>query len=157
MADEILEQQQTEDFYKDENLETIEQLKLQQQRELAARDAKYATLLKAYTNGERAETSDSITLTPEQLKEQHDANCVSCINDHMSSLDMATKMLQVRQYELDLHGKDIFLGDNINPSEVDISKAQQVADYIQYAIENSNGDNEVFSTIIGSHLNEVLR
>ena len=90
---------------------------------------------------------------PEEY-EQMELDIESCKKDlfesfeHSSNLEIAEKVLKLREAMIDQGLPDPFLpiGKNVRVSEEDIKKANNVADVFEHCIDYAEGDSEAFTT-----------
>lgn len=73
----------------------------------------------------------------------------------MTNLEFVTKQLQLRDALIERGDPDPYLPYGIDVTNDDIEGAQLVADLFKECIEASNGDDEVFTALLGSKITDV--
>lgn len=157
------EMKMSENTQIDDQVKIVDELRQKHKQELAEKDAKYNELFKQYVNKVDTVSSDADSTQKEpsmdELKKEKDEACKLAMtgNKKLSNLENAKLLLKAREYELKASGRDILLGDEKNFSESDLKNAEKTAELLQYAIDNCEGDSDIFSTLYASKLVENLR
>lgn len=112
-----------------------------------------AKLMKALANGE--------TLTPEQAPEKpniEELRAAYLNFENKSDLQIATDTLALRNALIEDGQPDPFLpnGNSVELTEQDYVDAQRVADLLQYAIDNADGDDAIFRAQFSSKLVDTV-
>ena len=73
----------------------------------------------------------------------------------LSNLDYCDTMLKLRDAVIEVEGLDPFLphGANIKPTELDIEKAEAVAETMRECIKEADGDSGVFTALLQAKTN----
>ena len=108
-------------------------------------------LLKTLVEGGTVENPEAIA----NIKSKDDIK--KDIMNSKSNLEWISNALELRNYILENEGKDCFCAENrnVSPTTDDIKDAQDVADLFQTCIDECNGDSNVFTSILGSHINDT--
>lgn len=101
-----------------------------------------AQLLQAYANGETGK-QEQVPEPQIDLAELRN----SLFNQENSNLEYARKALQLREELIKRGDQDPFLpkGTNVNITNEDVEKAEQVAEVFKHCIEYAEGDSEAFT------------
>lgn len=144
-----------QDTYENQDVETIQAMQSRFDAELAKERQKYSALLKYATEGGKVSAETPREPTPAE-KKQHAEELAKAVRDNkMKSVDQAKALIEYDDYVVSNGNRTIFLPTQGAPTEQDMVSADRVKSLLQYAIETSEGDNDVFLATIGSKLKDV--
>ena len=145
-----------QDTYENQDVETIQAMQSRFDAELAKEKQKYSALLKYATEGGKVSADTPQEPSPAE-KRQHIEELAKAVRDnHMKSVDQAKALLEYDDYVVSNGNRTIFLPTKGAPTEQDMISADRVKSLLQYAVETSDGDNDVFAATLGSKLRDVL-
>lgn len=144
-----------EDTYENADVQALQEMQARFDAELAKRDQKYSALLKYATEGGKVSAETPQEPSPAE-KKQHIEEIAKAVRDNkINGIEQAKALLEYDDYVVENGGRTIFTFTNGTPSQYDLESAERVRDLLQYAIETSEGNEELFQAAIGSKLKDI--
>ena len=144
-----------QDTYENADVKALQEMQARFDAELAKRDQKYSALLKYATEGGKISTETSTEPSPAE-KQEHIEEVAKAVRDNkISGLDQAKALLEYDDYVVENGGRTIFTFTDGTPSQYDIESAEKVRGLLEYAIETSEGNQELFQAAISSKLKDI--
>lgn len=144
-----------QDTYENADVKALQEMQARFDAELAKRDQKYSALLKFATEGGKVSPETPQELTPAE-KRQHIEDVARNVRDNkINGIEQAKALLEYDDYVVNNGGRTIFTFTDGTPSQYDLESAARVRDLLQYAIDSSDGSEEVFQAAIGSKLKDI--
>ena len=144
-----------QDTYENADVQALQEMQARFDAELAKRDQKYSALLKYATEGGKVSAETPTEPSPAE-KKQHIEDIAKAVRDNkINGIEQAKALLEYDDYVVENGGRTIFTFTNGTPSQYDLESAERVRDLLQYAIETSEGNEELFQAAIGSKLKDI--
>lgn len=143
------------DTFENADVKALQEMQARFDAEIAKRDQKYSALLKYATEGGKISAETPHEPSPAE-KKQHIEEIARNVRDNkISGLEQAKALLEYDDYIVENGGRTIFTFTDGTPSQYDLESADKVRDLLQYAIETSEGNEELFQAAIGSKLKDI--
>ena len=143
------------DTYENADVKALQEMQARFDAELAKRDQKYSALLKYATEGGKVSAETPQEPSPAE-KQEHIEELAKAVRDNkISGLEQAKALLEYDDYVVENGGRTIFTFTDGTPSQYDMESAEKVRDLLQYAIETSDGSEELFRAAISSKLKDI--
>ena len=144
-----------QDTYENADVKALQEMQARFDAELAKRDQKYSALLKYATEGGKVSSETTQEPSPAE-KKAHIEDVAKTVRDNkVSGIVQAKALLEYDDYVKENGGRTIFTFTDGTPSQGDIESAQRVRDLLEYAIETSEGNEELFQAAITSKLKDI--
>lgn len=144
-----------QDTYENADVKALQEMQARFDAELAKRDQKYSALLKYATEGGKVSTETPQEPSPAE-KQAHIKEIAKAVRDNkIGGLEQAKALLEYDDYVTENGGRTIFTFTDGTPSQYDIESAEKVRGLLEYAIETSDGSEEVFQASIASKLKDI--
>ena len=155
MSDEV-KNENLEQPYVNEDVETIQAMQARFDAELAKRDAKYSALLKYATEGGKVSAETPQEPTPAEQKAELDSLAKSFRNNELCSLDMAKTVIKMDDYVTSKGGRTIltYSDPSGTPNVTELESAGKVRSLLELAIEKSDNSDEMFRAAIVNKLSD---
>lgn len=144
-----------QDTYENADVKALQEMQARYDAELAKRDQKYSALLKYATEGGKISAETPQEPTPAERKQHIEELAKSVRDNKIGGIEQAKALLEYDDYVVENGGRTIFTFTDGTPSQYDYESAERVKGLLQYAIENSDGSEEVFLATIGSKLKDI--
>lgn len=144
-----------QDTYENADVKALQEMQARYDAELAKRDQKYSALLKYATEGGKISAETPQEPTPAERKQHIEELAKSVRDNKIGGIEQAKALLEYDDYVVENGGRTIFTFTDGTPSQYDYESAERVKSLLQYAIENSDGSEEVFLATIGSKLKDI--
>lgn len=144
-----------QDTYQNEDVETIQAMQARFDAELAKRDQKYSALLKYATEGGKVSADTPQEPTPAEKKQHIEQLARDVKANKINGIEQAKALLEYDDYVTENGGRTIFTFTDGTPSQADLLSADRVKNLLQYAIETSEGNEELFQAAIVSKLKDI--
>ena len=143
------------DTFENDDVKTIQEMQARFDAELAKRDQKYSALLKFATEGGKVSPDAPAEPTPEEQRKHIEELAKAVKENKINGLDQAKALLEYDKYVTENGGRTIFIYTDGTPSERDLESAERVKKLLQYAVETSDGSEDVFQAAIASKLKDI--
>lgn len=144
-----------EDTYQNDDVKALQEMQARFDAELAKRDQKYSALLKYATEGGKISAETPTELSPAEKKEHIEEIAKEVRDNKINGLEQAKALLEYDDYVKENGGRTIFTFTDGTPSQYDLESAEKVRGLLEYAIETSDGSEEVFQASIASKLKDI--
>ena len=145
------------DTYVNQDVETIQALEARFNAELAKKDAKYSALLKYATEGGRISAEKPQEPTPAEKKAHIEDIAREVRDNKINGLEQAKRLIEYDDYVTENGGRTIFTftDSTETPTMQDLDSANKVKSLLQYAIEKSEGSEEIFKATVVDKLRDI--
>lgn len=146
-----------QDTYVNEDVETIQAMQARFDAELAKRDQKYSALLKYATEGGKVSTETPQEPTPAEKKAHIEKIAREVRDNKINGLEQAKHLVEYDDYVVENGGRTIFTftDSTETPTVQDLDSANKVKSLLQYAIDKSEGSEEIFKATIVNKLRDI--
>ena len=145
------------DTYVNQDVETIQAMQARFDAELAKRDQKYSALLKYATEGGKVSAETPQEPTPAEKRAHIEQIAREVRDNKINGLEQAKRLIEYDDYVVENGGRTIFTftDSTETPTVQDLESANKVKSLLQYAIDKSDGSEDVFKATIVDKLRDV--
>ena len=155
MAEQLPNEQLPNEQPIDENVEAFKEAQRNFEAQLALERQKYSALYKEYVKGSKPSPEGEKEPTPEERKKHIEELAKAVRDNKINGLEQAKALIEYDQYVTDNGGRTIFTFTDGTPSQNDLESAEKVKNLLQYAIETSDGSEEIFQATVASKLKDI--
>lgn len=145
------------DTYVNQDVETIQAMQARFDAELAKRDQKYSALLKYATEGGKVSAETPQEPTPAEKRAHIEQIAREVRDNKIDGLEQAKRLIEYDDYVVENGGRTIFTftDSTETPTVQDLESANKVRSLLQYAIDKSEGSEDIFKATIVDKLRDI--
>lgn len=146
---------EVQNTYENEDVKALQKMEEKYNAELQKKDLKYSALLKFVTEGGKVSPETPAEPTPEERRKHIESIARAVRDNKIPGVEQAKALVEYDDYVVKNGGRTIFTYTDGEPSANDITSAENVKALLQYGIETSEGNEELFQAAIASKLKDI--